>query len=170
MAKIDRVLVGEGLVGEGNEIAHVELIMGPRGSAAEAAFCNALTNQKNGFNSLVAVITPEVAVKPSTISFNKVTIKNGDQANLMFGAAQRAVAMAVANSVEDGTIPKEEAHDVFICIGVFVHWDAKDANKVQDYNYEAIKKALKRAVNGEPTIDEVLAQKDKVEHPYAAHK
>jgi len=170
MAKIDRVLVGEGLAGDGAEIAHVELIMGPRGSAAEAAFCNSLTNQKDGFNSLLAVITPEVAVKPSTISFNKVTIKNGDQANLMYGAAQRAVAMAVANSVEDGTIPKAEAHDVFISIGVFVHWEAKDANKVQDYNYEAIMKALKRAVNGEPTIDEVLAQKDKLEHPYAAHK
>lgn len=170
MAKIDRVLVGEALAGEGNEIAHVELIMGPRGSAAEAAFCNALTNQKNGFNSLIAVITPECAVKPSTLTFNKVTIKNEAQANLMFGAAQRAAAMAVADSVQDGTIPMEEADDVFISIGVFVHWKAKDANKVQDYNYEAIKKALKRAVNREPKAKDVVAQKDKLEHPYAAHK
>jgi len=46
MAVIDRVLVGESLVGDGNEVAHIDLIMGPRGSAVETAFCNALTNNK----------------------------------------------------------------------------------------------------------------------------
>ncbi len=46
--KINHVLVGKALVGEGNEVAQVDLVMGPRGSAAEAAFCNALTNQKGG--------------------------------------------------------------------------------------------------------------------------
>lgn len=49
MAKINRVLVGESLVGDGNEVAHIDLIIGPRGSAAETAFCNALTNNKDGF-------------------------------------------------------------------------------------------------------------------------
>jgi 5,6,7,8-tetrahydromethanopterin hydro-lyase len=44
MPKIDKVLVGEALVGEGNELAHIDLIMGPRGSAAETAFCTTLTN------------------------------------------------------------------------------------------------------------------------------
>ena len=72
MAVIDRVLVGESLVGDGNEVAHVDLIMGPRGSAAEAAFCNALTNNKDGFTSLLAVVAPNLACKPSTILFNKV--------------------------------------------------------------------------------------------------
>ena len=80
MAVIDRVLVGESLVGDGNEVAHVDLIMGPRGSAAEAAFCNALTNNKDGFTSLLAVVAPNLACKPSTILFNKVTIKGSKQA------------------------------------------------------------------------------------------
>ncbi len=60
MAKIDRVLVGEALVGDGNEIAHIDLIIGPRGSAAEYAFCNALTNNKDGFTSLLAVVAPNL--------------------------------------------------------------------------------------------------------------
>ena len=47
MAKINKVLIGESLVGDGNEVAHIDLIMGPRGSAAETAFCNALTNNKD---------------------------------------------------------------------------------------------------------------------------
>jgi 5,6,7,8-tetrahydromethanopterin hydro-lyase len=170
MAKIDRVLVGEALVGEGNEVAHIDLILGPRGSAAETAFCNTLSNNKDGFTSLLAVVAPNLPCKPSTVMFNKVTIKNATQAVQMFGPAQRAVAMAVADCVEDGTIPAAEADDIFILVGVFIHWDAKDDNKIQDYNYEATKLSIKRAVAGEPKAAEVVAKKGESAHPFAAHK
>lgn len=73
---IDRVLVAEALVGEGNELAHIDLIMGPRGSAAEIAFCNTLTNQKRGDNALLALVAPNLMAKPMTLMFNKVEIKN----------------------------------------------------------------------------------------------
>ena len=56
MAKINKTLVGESLVGDGNEVAHIDLIIGPKGSAAETAFCNTLTNNKDGFTSLLAVV------------------------------------------------------------------------------------------------------------------
>ena len=113
MAKINKVLVGESLVGEGNEVAHIDLIMGPRGSAAESAFCNALTNNKDGFTSLLAVIAPNLVTKPNTVMFNKVTIKGAKQAVQMFGPAQTAVARAVADAVEKGIIPQDEADDIF---------------------------------------------------------
>jgi 5,6,7,8-tetrahydromethanopterin hydro-lyase len=169
MAVIDRTLVGESLVGDGNEVAHVDLIMGPRGSAAETAFCTALTNNKDGFTSLLAVVAPNLLTKPNTILFNKVTIKGAKQAVQMFGPAQRAVAMAVADSVEDGTIPADEADDVFICVGVFIHWEAEDDAKIQDYNYQATKEAIAHAVKGEPTAAEVVEKKGSLEHPFAAH-
>jgi len=146
MAKITKTLVGESLIGDGNEVAHVDLIMGPRGSAAETAFCTALTNNKDGFTSLLAVVGPNLMTKPNTILFNKVTIKNAKQAVQMFGPAQRAVATAVADCVADGTIPAEEADDVFIAVGVFIHWDAADDKKIQEYNYRATKEAIARAV------------------------
>ncbi len=170
MAKIDRVMVGEALVGDGNEVAHIDLVLGPRGSAAETAFCNTLTNNKDGFTSLLAVVAPNLACKPSTVMFNKVTIKNATQAVQMFGPAQRAVAMAVADCVEDGTIPEAEAEDIFILVGVFIHWEAKDDAKIQDYNYEATKLSIKRAIAGEPKAAEVVAKKGEVAHPFAAHK
>lgn len=163
-------MVGEALVGDGNEIAHIDLFLGPRGSAAETAFCNALTNNKDGFTSLLAVVAPNLMCKPSTVMFNKVTIKNGTQAVQMFGPAQRAVAMAVADCVEDGTLPKEEAEDIYILVGVFIHWEAKDDTKIQQFNYEATKLAIKRAVAGEPKAAEVLAKKSDVAHPFAAFK
>jgi 5,6,7,8-tetrahydromethanopterin hydro-lyase len=169
MAKIDRVMVGESLVGDGNEVAHIDLIIGPRGSAAESAFCNTLTNNKDGFTSLLAVVAPNLMCKPATVMFNKVTIKGAKQAVQMFGPAQRGVAMAVADSVEDGTIPADEADDLFIAVGVFIHWMAEDDKKIQDYNYTATKEALARAVKGEPKAKDVVAAKGTSAHPFAAH-
>ena len=168
MAKIDRMLVGESLVGDGNEVAHIDLIIGPRGSPAESAFANALTNNKDGFTSLLAVVAPNLLTKPATVMFNKVTIKGAKQAVQMFGPAQRGVAMAVADSVEDGTIPAAEADNVFICVGVFIHWLADDDKKIQEYNYKATRESIKRAVNGEPRAADVVARKGSVAHPFAA--
>src|SRR5215471_4092691 len=150
MAKVNKLMVGESLVGEGNEVAHIDLIIGPRGSAAESAFANALTNNKDGFTSLLAVIGPNLLCKPATVLFNKVTIKGAKQAVQMFGPAQHAVAKAVADSVAEGVIPQSEADDLFICVGVFIHWEASDDKKIQDFNYQATKEAIARAVKGEP--------------------
>ena len=168
MPKISKLCVGESLVGEGNEVAHIDLIMGPRGSAAESAFAHALTNNKDGFTSLLAVIGPNLLCKPPTILFNKVTIKGAKQAVQMFGPAQHAVAKAVADSVAEGIIPQEEADDLFVCVGVFIHWEAEDNKKIQDYNYRATKEAIARAVAGEPKAAEVVAKRDQVKHPFAA--
>ena len=169
MAVIDRVLVGEALVGDGNEVAHIDLLIGPRGSSAENAFCNALTNNKDGFSTLLAVVAPNLPAKPNTIMYNKVTIKGATQAVQMFGPAQRGVAMAVMDCVEDGTIPADEADDCFVTVGVFIHWLAEDNNKIQDYNYEATKLSIKRAVAREPKAAEVLQKRGSAEHPFAAH-
>jgi len=168
MAKVNGLCVGESLVGEGNEVAHIDLIIGPRGSAAETAFATALTNNKDGFTSLLAVIAPNLLCKPATILFNKVTIKGAKQAVQMFGPAQHAVAKAVADSVAEGVIPQDEAENLFICVGVFIHWDAADDKKIQDFNYRATKEALARAIAGEPKVAEVVAKRDQVKHPFAA--
>ncbi len=107
--------------------------------------------------------------KPNTILFNKVTIKNAKQAVQMFGPAQAGVAKAVADSVAEGIIPVSEADDLFICVGVFIHWDASDDAKIQDYNYTATKEALARAIKGEPKAAEVVAKRNDAKHPFAAH-
>ena len=167
MAKINKVCVGESLVGDGNEVAHIDLLIGPRGSAAEAAFCNSLTNNKDGFTALLAVIAPNLACKPSTVMFNKVTIKDARQAVQMFGPAQYGVAKAVQDSVAEGVIPADEADDLYICVGVFIHWEAADDKKIFEYNYEATKLSLARAMKQEPKIDEILEKKDSAKHPFA---
>jgi 5,6,7,8-tetrahydromethanopterin hydro-lyase len=168
MAKVNGLCVGESLVGEGNEVAHIDLLIGPRGSAAESAFANCLTNNKDGFTSLLAVIAPNLLCKPATVLFNKVTIKGAKQAVQMFGPAQHAVAKAVADSLAEGVIPQNEADNLFICVGVFIHWEAADDKKIQEYNYKATKEALARAIAGEPKVAEVIAKRDTAKHPFAA--
>ena len=168
MAKINKLCLGESLIGDGNEVAHIDLMIGPRGSAAETAFAHCLTNNKDGFTALLAVVAPNLMCKPATVMFNKVTIKGAKQAVQMFGPAQYAVAKAVADSVADGTIPESEADDVFICVGVFIHWEAADDKKIQDFNYRATKEAIERAVSGKPTPAEVVAQRNSAKHPFGA--
>ena len=168
MAKINKVMIGESLVGDGNEVAHIDLVIGPRGSAAETAFVSALSNNKDGFTTLLAVIAPNLLCKPNTILFNKVTIKDARQAVQMFGPAQYAVAKAVQDSVAEGVIPASEADDIFICVGVFIHWEAADDSKIQDYNYRAVKESIARAIAGKPTSAEATAQRNTAQHPFGA--
>ena len=168
MAKINKVCVGEALVGDGNEVAHIDLIIGPAGSPAEDTFCRTLTSQREGVNGLLAVLAPNLPCRPHTVMFNKVTIKGAKQAVQMFGPAQYAVAKAVADSVADGTIPAEEADDLFICVGVFIHWQAEDDKRIQDFNYRATKEAIERAVKGTPTAAEVTSKRQTAKHPFGA--
>ena len=156
------------MVGDGNEVAHIDLLIGPRGSSAETAFVNCLTNNKDGFTSLLAVLTPNLLTKPATVMFNKVTIKGAKQAVQMFGPAQYAVAKAVADSVAEGVIPADEADDLFICVGVFIHWEAADDKKIQDFNYRAVKESIARAVSGQPSASEVVAKRGSAIHPFGA--
>ena len=112
------------------------------------------------------MLTPNLAVKPSTVLITKVTIKGAKQAVQMFGPAQSAVAKAVADSVADGVIPKNKAEDLVIVCGVFIHWEAQDDKKIYNFNYEATKQAIASAMAGKPTADEMLAGKDSVKHPF----
>lgn len=162
-----KTVIGEALAGEGNELAHIDLAIGEKGTPFETAFMMALTQPAMGHTPLLAVLEPNLPCKPSTLMANKVTIKNASQATLMFGPAQAAVAMAVADSVADGVITKAQADDLLIIVSVFIHWDAKDKKKIFDYNYEATKLAIKRAMAGEPKVEDVLAKRKTAKHPFA---
>src|SRR6266851_4244591 len=159
------MFIGEALSGEGNEIAHIDLLIGNKEGPVGIAFAGALANQKQGFSNLLAGV-PNMICKPAAVMITKVTIKGAGQALQMFGPAQKAVGKAVADSVAAGVIPKDQADNLVIVCGVFIHWDAKDDAKIYQFNYEATKLSIQRAMRGEPKIDEVLAKKDTAKHPF----
>ena len=167
MASEHTMYVGEALAGEGNEIAHIDLLIGSKDGPVGVAFANALANQSAGHSNLLAVLTPNLLVKPATVMITKVTIKGAKQAVQMFGPAQHAVAKAVADCVAEGTIPAALADDLVIVCGVFIHWDAQDNHKIVEYNHKATKMAIENAMKKSPTPAEIIAKKDSAKHPFS---
>src|SRR5206468_12072520 len=131
------MFIGEALAGDGNEIAHIDLLIGDKTGPVGVAFATALAHQSAGHSNLLAVLTPNLIAKPATVLITKVTIKGMTQAIQMFGPAQYAVAKAVADCVADGTIPTAQAEDLVIVCGVFIHPAAEDNAKILKFNYEA---------------------------------
>jgi 5,6,7,8-tetrahydromethanopterin hydro-lyase len=161
------IFIGEALAGDGNEVAHIDLMIGPKTGPVGTAFANSLADQKAGHSNLLAVLTPNLICKPATVLITKVTIKGAKQAVQMFGPAQAAVAKAVTDCVASGVISKQQAEDYVIVCGVFIHWEAKDDSKIYQYNYDATKLSIERAMKGEPKIDEILQKKDTAKHPFS---
>jgi 5,6,7,8-tetrahydromethanopterin hydro-lyase len=160
-------MVGESLVGEGNEVAHIDLIVGSKDGPVGQAFAAALLNQKEGHTNLLAVVAPNLPAKPDTLMANKVTIKGATQAVQMFGPAQAAVARAVVDSVREGAISEAQVEDICIIVGVFIHWDASDDKKIFDWNYQATKESIARALNNQPSAQQVVDGAAEARHPFA---
>ena len=157
--------VGEALVGEGAEVAHIDLLVGEKNGPVGTAFTNAMSQMSAGHTPIFAVIRPNLPVKPSTLIVPKVTVRNMKEAERIFGPAQSAVAKAVADSVEEGVIPEEKAEELVVIVSVFLHPQAADYNKIYRFNYGAAKLAVKRAMTGFPDIKKVLYEKDRSRHP-----
>lgn len=171
MYRIDTMmLIGEALIGEAPELAHIDLMIGDKEGPVGQAFATGMTQLSAGHTPLLSVIRPNLPTKPSTLIVPKVTVKNMDQASQIFGPAQAAVAKAVADAVEEGLIPKDKAEDLVVVASVFIHPEALDYNRIYRYNYGATKLAIKRAMDGFPDIDTVLEEKDRMAHAIMGFK
>lgn len=164
------MFIGEALIGDGNELAHIDLIIGEKEGPVGNAFANGLSQLSVGHTPLLTVIRPNLMTKPATLIIPKVTVGDMDDASKIFGPAQTAVGRAVADAVEEGIIPKEKAEDWVINVSVFINPEAEDYRKIYQYNYGATKLAIKRALEGYPTMKKVLAEKDRGAHAIMGFK
>ncbi len=160
----DEFMIGEALVGEEPEIAHIDLIIGSKRGAAGVAFASSIAQPKQGHTPVLGVIRPNLPTKPMTLIVPKVSIRNLADAEKIFGPAQSAIAKAVADAVEEGVIRKSQAEEFVVIVSVFIHPRGKDYQRIYRYNYAATKLALSRAVEKFPNIDKVLEEKDKSIH------
>jgi bifunctional enzyme Fae/Hps len=163
-------LIGEALVGEGNEVAHIDLLVGDKDGPVGKAFANGLSNLSAGHTPLLAVIRPNLPPKPHTLLVPKVTVKNMEDTGKIFGPAQAAVAKAVADSVEQGVIPADKVDDWVIICSVFIHPQASDYRRIYQYNYGATKMALQRALKKYPSLEKINYDKDRAKHPIMGFK
>jgi bifunctional enzyme Fae/Hps len=163
-------LIGESLLGEGNEVAHIDLMIGDKNGPIGQAFANGMTQLSAGHTPVLAVIRPNLPPKPHTLIVPKVTVKNMEDTGKIFGPAQAAVAKAIADSAEEGVIPANKLDSWVIICSVFIHPKATDFRKIYQYNYGATKMALKRALKKYPTLEKIIYEKDRSKHPIMGFK
>jgi 4-hydroxy-tetrahydrodipicolinate synthase len=158
--------VGEALAGQGAEVAHIDLLIGRKDGPLATAFAKAKAVPAAGHEPLLAILEPNLSVKPDTLIIPTVTITGMRQASMVYGPAQTAVAKAVVDSVADGTIPREAAERLIILANVFVHPTAVDRQRVYINNYKAMRHAIRKTIEGRPSIDELIENKDRSKHPF----
>jgi bifunctional enzyme Fae/Hps len=163
-------LVGEALIGDGAELAHIDLLMGEKEGPIGTAFANAISQLSAGHTPLLAVVRPNLLTKPVTLVIPKVTLKDMHQVNEMFGPVQAAVAKAVADSLEEGAFGSADTESLVILASAFVHPDAKDYNKLYRFNYGATKLAITRAMESFPDTKTLLKEKDRAAHAIMGFK
>lgn len=163
-------LVGEALVGDGPELAHIDLIIGEKEGPVGAAFANALSQLSAGHTPLLAVVRPNLLTKPATLVIPKVTLKKEGQVREMFGPVQAAVAKAVADFVEEGAFGTHDLESLVVLASVYLDPGAADFNRIYRFNYEAMKLALRRAMEGFPDRATILYEKDRSAHAVMGFK
>ena len=159
--------VGEALIGEGANLAHIDLVIGSKNGPIGISFANSISTPSMGHGGLLSCIRPNLLSKPYTLIVPKVTLAKMEDANKIFGPAQSAVAKGVADAVEEGIIPMEKIDKWVIIASVFIHPEATDYRRIYQYNYGATKLAIKRALTGYPPIDKIFYDKDRAKHPVA---
>jgi len=158
--------VGEALAGKESEVAHIDLLIGKKDGPVGEAYARAKAAPTPGHEPLVAILEPNLTVKPLTLIVPTVTIKSMRQASMVYGPAQAAVAKAVADSLADGILPKKAVDDLIIIANVFVHPAAVDRQRVYINNYKAMRHAIRKAMEGRPTTEEILENKNRSKHPF----
>ena len=159
--------IGEALIGEGENLAHIDLIIGSKDGPVGISFANALSTPSKGHGGLLGAIRPNLLSKPISLIVPKVTVADLEDANKIFGPAQAAVAKGIVDAVEEGLIPLNKVDDWLIIASVFIHPAAKDYRKIYQYNYGATKLAIQRALRGYPPIEKIFYDKDRAKHPVA---
>ncbi|MFA5295725.1 MAG: bifunctional 5,6,7,8-tetrahydromethanopterin hydro-lyase/3-hexulose-6-phosphate synthase [Methanoregulaceae archaeon] len=157
-------VIGEALVGDGPELAHIDLVIGEKEGPVGTAFANALSQLSTGHTPLLAVVRPNLLTKPATLVIPKVTLKKDAQIREMFGPVQAAVAKAIADCVEEEVFGDCDIESLVILASVYLNPEAADYNRIYRYNYGAVKLAVRRAMEGFPDRKTLLYEKDRSTH------
>ena len=156
---------GEALVDpESNEVAHIDLLIGAINGPVGKAYANVLATPNKNREALQVILEPNQAVKPPTIMVPTVPTRSMRDASLVYGPAQEGIANAVAQSVKDGILPKTD--EIALITNVFVHPTASRRKRIYINNFKAMRHAIRKAMEGRPTADEVTKNSRYSRHPF----
>ncbi len=159
-------IIGESFVGSGAEAAHLNIVIGRRGSAVEAAWVGSLAAPRAGHVPFVTVLRPGLPVKPLTLFVNKAAIDGERHGLLTWGAAQAGVATGIARALAEGLIPPGDADDLLVVAAVWVDPAAQDEELVFENNRASAYGAIRAAVDGTPGVADVVAAAETPANPF----
>jgi 4-hydroxy-tetrahydrodipicolinate synthase len=161
------LLVGEGYAGPPDfEIAHVDLLVGlkdgPVGTAFEEALSRPEPEDPSGKDLTELKIIFE---RPRTLLVPTVTVRTKKQARHIYDNAVEGIVMAIQSSLNDGFLPGGALDDLVMIVNAFVHPSAANRRRITINNYKAMRAALRKAIEGRPTVEELLHEKEAARHP-----
>jgi len=148
--------------------AEPEVIIGELDGPVGYAIANLIGNQVKGHTKVFAILNSDVMVKPVTVMVSKVTVNSAKYTNILMGTVQAAIAHGVLDAVRAGHIPKNKAEELGIIVSVWLEPSIVDGDYDPEIlfrvNREATTKAIAKAMSGDPSIDWLLKNQDKVPH------
>jgi 4-hydroxy-tetrahydrodipicolinate synthase len=156
------LLHGEALFGGGTEVAHVDLVMGLRDGPMKEAVKHAGKISENVHSS-----NRIKDLELTTVFAPTVTITSEEHRKMVYDVAQKAVTDAVRRTITDRILPEELVRDLILAVNVFVHPSAANPKRVHINNFIAVRHALRRAIEGRQSTEEIISRKDSARHPFA---
>jgi 4-hydroxy-tetrahydrodipicolinate synthase len=158
--------VGEGFASPSTaEIAHIDLALGMKDGPVGRVFQEVLNNPVPGHKPIIVKFN-EKEIKPRTLLIPTVMVRNVRQEKFVYEYAMKGVAKAILDSITDGILPSELLDDLVMVAHVFVHPTASNPKRVEINNYKAMRYAIRKAIEGRPTLDELLERKESARHPF----
>jgi formaldehyde-activating enzyme len=158
------VLAAEGQATDAMPEVLIGSVRGPVGQAFAA-----MMGQVQGHTRMFVVRDLNQLVRPAAMMTTKATIHTAEYVELLGGVVQAALGDAIVDCVAEGVLPKDQADE--LCMIIMVWLDPRcaedpnlDKRDLYRTNYEATKLAIRRAMAGEPTIDELIANRRTVKH------
>lgn len=153
--------VGEGFAGPPlQEVAHIDLLIGrkdgPVGRAVERALAG--WGEERGLRI--------IGECPRTLLVPTVTVRTPKQQRLLYESAAEGIGLAIRLSIEDGFLPQAALDRLVLIVNAFVHPAASIARRVRLNNYKAMRHAIRKALEGRPTVEELFHEKAAARHPF----
>ena len=158
--------IGEAFVGSGANAAHIIVFIGPKDGPIGTAIACSVAAPRMGYIPFMVIHKPNVPVKPATLFSAKADLRGDIHSNMTWGPAQAGIARAVYECVQDGVLPKEAENNWAIIAGVWVNWEANDADLIYAHNHEAMHLAITRAMNHLPSKEEINAANNNPGNPF----
>jgi 4-hydroxy-tetrahydrodipicolinate synthase len=153
--------VGEGFAGPPfSEVAHIDLLLGRKDGPVGKAIERAQQEPRPGHE--VAVISE----KPLTLLVPTVTVRGAKARQLVYEEAASGVKLALDHAIAHHNLPAAIADDIALIANVFVHPAASIRQRVKINNYKAMRGAIRKALEGRPTLEELVTEKAAARHPF----